>query len=60
MKYFLIYQWIIEETGMVFDYGARVFETLEEAKKMKAKEEEYWKDMLEIGRLKLFVTEVVK
>lgn len=58
MKYFLIYQWIIEETGEVFDYGARTFETLEAAEEMKAKDEEYWKDMLELGRLKLYIAEV--
>ena len=58
MKYFLIYQWIIEETGEVFDYDARTFETLEAAEEMKAKDEEYWKDMLELGRLKLYIAEV--
>ena len=58
MKYFLIYQWIIEETGEVFDYGVRTFETLEAAEEMKAKDEEYWKDMLELGRLKLYIAEV--
>ena len=41
MKYFLLYQWIVEETGKIFDYSAKTFETLEEAKEMKAKEEKY-------------------
>ena len=58
MKYFLLYQWIVEETGEIFDYSARTFETLEEAKEMKAKEEKYYKELLEIGRLKLYITEL--
>ncbi len=58
MRYVLIYQWVNEETGMIFDYGIKTCETLEEAENIKREQEQYWKDMLELGRLKLFIAEV--
>lgn len=58
MKYVLIYQWVNEETGMILDYGVKTCETLEETEDVKREQEQYWKDMLELGRLKLFIAEV--
>lgn len=58
MKYVLIYQWVNEETGMVYDYGVKPCENLKEAENVKREQEEYFKDMIELGRLKLFIAEV--
>ena len=58
MKYVLIYKWVNEETGMVYDYGVKPCETLEEVENVKREQEEYFKDMIELGRLKLYIAEV--
>lgn len=58
MKYVLIYKWVNEETGMVYDYGVNPCETLEEAENAKREQGEYFKDMVELGRLKLYIAEV--
>lgn len=58
MKYVLIYQWVNEETGMIYEYDVKPYETLEEAENAKREQGEYFKDMIELGRLKLFIAEM--